>query len=175
MGKKRDYYEVLGVDRNADDGTIKKAYRKLAKKYHPDTTVGNARAEEKFKEVTEAYEILSDHEKRKLYDRFGHGAFDGSGGADREAYGQPFGDFFHFGGKGPHAYRGTETGGTYEGTGGTYRGTGSDGSAFEYHFEGSDMDDILKNMFGRGYEDSFVRERADVEAVSYTHLRAHET
>ena len=62
MGKKRDYYEVLGVDRNADDGTIKKAYRKLAKKYHPDTTVGNARAEEKFKEVTEAYEILSDHE-----------------------------------------------------------------------------------------------------------------
>ncbi|MCI9436934.1 MAG: J domain-containing protein [Lachnospiraceae bacterium] len=164
MGKKRDYYEVLGVDRNADDGTIKKAYRKLAKKYHPDTTVGNARAEEKFKEVTEAYEILSDHEKRKLYDRFGHGAFDGSGGADREAYGQPFGDFFHFGGKGPHAYRGTETGGTYEGTGGTYRGTGSDGSAFEYHFEGSDMDDILKNMFGRGYEDSFVRERADVEA-----------
>lgn len=164
MGKKRDYYEVLGVDRNADDGTIKKAYRKLAKKYHPDTTVGNARAEEKFKEVTEAYEILSDHEKRKLYDRFGHGAFDGSGGADREAYGQPFGDFFHFGGKGPHAYRGTETGGTYEGTGGTYRGTGSDGSAFEYHFEGSDMDDILKNMFGGGYEDSFVRERADVEA-----------
>lgn len=164
MGKKRDYYEVLGVDRNADDGTIKKAYRKLAKKYHPDTTVGNARAEEKFKEVTEAYEILSDHEKRKLYDRFGHGAFDGSSGEDREAYGQPFGDFFHFGGKGPHAYRGTETGGTYEGTGGTYRGTGSDGSAFEYHFEGSDMDDILKNMFGRGYEDSFVRERADVEA-----------
>ena len=56
------------------------------------------------------------------------------------------------------------SGGTYEGTGGTYRGTGSDGSAFEYHFEGSDMDDILKNMFGRGYEDSFVRERADVEA-----------
>lgn len=164
MGKKRDYYEVLGVDRNADDGTIKKAYRKLAKKYHPDTTVGNARAEEKFKEVTEAYEILSDHEKRKLYDRFGHGAFDGSSGADREAYGQPFGDFFHFGGKGPHAYRGTETGGTYEGTGGTYRGTGSDGSAFEYHFEGSDMDDILKNMFGGGYEDRFVRERADVEA-----------
>ena len=164
MGKKRDYYEVLGVDRNADDGTIKKAYRKLAKKYHPDTTVGNARAEEKFKEVTEAYEILSDHEKRKLYDRFGHGASDGSSGADREAYGQPFGDFFHFGGKGPHAYRGTETGGTYEGTGGTYRGTGSDGSAFEYHFEGSDMDDILKNMFGGGYEDSFVRERADVEA-----------
>lgn len=192
MGKKRDYYEVLGVDRNADDGTIKKAYRKLAKKYHPDTTVGNARAEEKFKEVIEAYEILSDHEKRKLYDRFGHGAFDGSGGADREAYGQPFGDFFHFGGKGPHAYWGTETGGTYEGSGGayqgtggayqgsggayqgngdayqgaggTYRGTGSDGSAFEYHFEGSDMDDILKNMFGGGYEDSFVRERADLEA-----------
>lgn len=162
MGKKRDYYEVLGVDRNADDSAIKKAYRKLAKKYHPDTTVGNARAEEKFKEVTEAYEILSDHEKRKRYDRFGHGAFDGSGGASGEAYGQPFGDFFHFGGKGAHAYRGAETGGMYEETNGMYRGTG--GGAFEYHFEGGDMDDILKNMFGGGYEDGFKRESPDVQA-----------
>ena len=68
METKRDYYEVLGVARDADDSTIKKAYRKLAKKYHPDTNVGNKQAEERFKEVTEAYDILSDPEKRKLYD-----------------------------------------------------------------------------------------------------------
>ena len=78
MTTKRDYYEVLGVSRDADDGTIKKAYRKLAKKYHPDTNAGNVRAAELFKEVTEAYEILSDPEKKKLYDQYGHAAFDGS-------------------------------------------------------------------------------------------------
>ena len=82
MGEKRDCYAVLGVGRDADGSTIKKAYRKLAKKYHPDTSAGNARAEEKFREVTEAYEILSDPEKRKLYDRFGHAAFDGSAAAE---------------------------------------------------------------------------------------------
>ena len=65
MGAKRDYYEVLGVPRNADDAAIKKAYRRLAKKYHPDTNAGDAKAEEKFKEVTEAYNILSDKEKKK--------------------------------------------------------------------------------------------------------------
>lgn len=79
MAEKRDYYEVLGISRQADEGAIKKAYRKLAKKYHPDTNSGNASAEQKFKEVTEAYTILSDPEKRKLYDQFGHAAFDGSG------------------------------------------------------------------------------------------------
>lgn len=79
MAGKRDYYEVLGVSRQADEGAIKKAYRKLAKKYHPDTNGGNAQAEQKFKEVTEAYTVLSDPEKKKMYDRFGHAAFDGSG------------------------------------------------------------------------------------------------
>ena len=83
MDKKRDYYEVLGVDRNADANAIKKAYRKLAKKYHPDTNAGDPKAEEKFKEVTEAYNVLSDDKKRKLYDQFGHAAFDG--GAKKEA------------------------------------------------------------------------------------------
>lgn len=78
MRRKRDYYEVLGVDRNADENTMKKAYRKLAKKYHPDTNAGNTQAEEKFKEATEAYDILSNPEKRKMYDQFGHAAFDGS-------------------------------------------------------------------------------------------------
>ena len=78
MAAKRDYYEILGIDKNADDNTIKKAYRKLAKKYHPDQNAGNAQAERQFKEVTEAYSVLSDPEKKKLYDQFGHAAFDGS-------------------------------------------------------------------------------------------------
>ena len=68
MSAKRDYYEVLGVDKKADESTIKKAFRRLAKKYHPDTNAGDAKAEEKFKEITEAYDVLSDKEKRKLYD-----------------------------------------------------------------------------------------------------------
>ena len=83
MTAKKDYYEVLGVNKNADISEIKKAYRKLAKKYHPDTNAGNARAEQKFKEITEAYTILSDEEKRKLYDQFGHAAFDGTGADPR--------------------------------------------------------------------------------------------
>ena len=66
MAAKRDYYDVLGISRSADKGTIKRAYRKLAKKYHPDTNAGNAQAEEKFKEATEAYNVLSDPEKKKL-------------------------------------------------------------------------------------------------------------
>lgn len=76
MVKKRDYYEVLGVSRSANEDTIKKAYRKLAKKYHPDTGGNSSGEEEKFKEITEAYAVLSDKEKRKLYDQFGHRAFD---------------------------------------------------------------------------------------------------
>lgn len=148
MGEMRDYYAVLGVERNADDSTIKKAYRKLAKKYHPDTADGNAQSEEKFKEVTKAYEILSDPEKRKLYDRFGHAAFDGGSGGE-EAYGSyysqgdPFEDLF-----------GRRAGSrTYYRTGdsGAYSGMGADGSRYEYRFEGEDMEDILKNMFGGGY------------------------
>ena len=74
MNAKRDYYEVLGVERTADDNAIKKAYRKLAKQYHPDTNKGNPQAEEKFKEATEAYAVLSDPQKRKQYDQFGFGA-----------------------------------------------------------------------------------------------------
>ncbi len=76
MAQKRDYYEVLGVDKNADDAAIKKAYRQLAKKYHPDANPGNKEAEEKFKEAGEAYAVLSDPKKREAYDRYGHAAFD---------------------------------------------------------------------------------------------------
>ena len=79
---KRDYYEVLGVDKNADEATIKKAYRQLAKKYHPDMNPGDKEAEKKFKEASEAYAILSDAEKRRQYDQFGHAAFEQGGGGD---------------------------------------------------------------------------------------------
>lgn len=79
--QKRDYYEVLGVEKNADDAAIKKAYRVLAKKYHPDMNPGDAEAEKKFKEASEAYAVLSDPEKRRQYDQYGHAAFDGMGGA----------------------------------------------------------------------------------------------
>lgn len=82
MAAKRDYYEVLGVSKSADENTLKKAYRKLAKRYHPDTNAGDAGAAEKFKEITEAYTVLSDPEKRKLYDQFGFAAFDGSSGSE---------------------------------------------------------------------------------------------
>ena len=78
--QKRDYYEVLGVDKNADDATIKKAYRQLAKKYHPDMNPGDKEAEVKFKEASEAYAVLSDPDKRRQYDQFGHAAFEGGAG-----------------------------------------------------------------------------------------------
>ena len=77
---KRDYYEVLGVDRNASDAALKKAYRVLAKKYHPDMNPGDKEAEKKFKEASEAYAVLSDPEKRRQYDQFGHAAFEGGAG-----------------------------------------------------------------------------------------------
>ena len=71
MADKRDYYEVMGVPKNAPEDEIKKAYRKLAKKYHPDLNPGDKEAEQKFKEVNEAYEVLSDKDKRARYDQFG--------------------------------------------------------------------------------------------------------
>ncbi len=103
MGK-RDYYEVLGVSKGATDSDIKKAYRKLAKKYHPDANPNNQEAEAKFKEATEAYEVLSDEKKRQTYDQFGHSAFDGSGGFSGSGNfsGMDMGDIFEsfFGGSG---------------------------------------------------------------------------
>ena len=93
MADKRDYYEVLGLDKSADDAAIKKAYRSLAKKYHPDLNPGDAAAEEKFKEVNEAYAVLSDAEKKAKYDQFGHAAFDPASGG----FGGGFGGFGDFG------------------------------------------------------------------------------
>lgn len=109
---KRDYYEVLGVSKDADEATLKKAYRQVAKKYHPDMNPGDTEAEKKFKEASEAYAVLSDSEKRRQYDQFGHAAFEGGaggaggfggfdfGGADfSDIFGDIFGDLFGGGGR----------------------------------------------------------------------------
>ena len=101
MAGKRDYYEVLGIDKSADKETIKKAYRKLAVKYHPDRNPGDKEAEEKFKEATEAYEVLSDDQKRPIYDQYGFAGLDGMGGGAGGGYSHAFHDFSDlFGGAG---------------------------------------------------------------------------
>ena len=121
MAEKRDYYEVLGVSKNASDDEIKKAYRKLAVKYHPDKNPGDKEAEAKFKEINEAHDVLSDKQKRARYDQFGHA---GVGGAAGGAYGgNPFaGGNFNF-----------------------------NGQTFNFDFGGgSPFDDILGSLFGFG-------------------------
>ncbi len=106
---KRDYYEILGIERSADAKEVKKAYRRLAMKYHPDRNPDDASAEEKFKEATEAYEILSDEQKRGAYDQYGHagvdpqaggGGFSGGNGNFSDIFGDVFGDIFGGGGGG---------------------------------------------------------------------------
>ena len=131
---KRDYYEVLGISRSADKDAIKKAYRKMAKKYHPDSNAGNPDAEEKFKEVTEAYNVLGDEKKRKLYDQYGFAAFEE--GAAGGAYGGA---------------------GAGSGFGGFQGGFGGNGGYQEFHFEGGDMGDIFENFFGGGFKKSGFR------------------
>ena len=128
MSSKRDYYEVLGVGKNASDDEIKKAYRKLAIKYHPDKNPGDKEAEAKFKEINEAHDVLSDKQKRARYDQFGHAGVGGAGGAS----GNPF------------------AGGNPFGQGGTFN---YGGQTFSFDFGGaggSVFDDILGSMFGFG-------------------------
>lgn len=118
---KRDYYEILGVSKNASDDEIKKAFRKLALKYHPDKNPGNKEAEAKFKEVSEAHEVLSDKQKRARYDQFGHAGVNGATGGNPFANGNPFGDGnFNF-----------------------------NGQSFNFDFGGG-FDDILGSLFGFG-------------------------
>ena len=128
MAEKRDYYEVLGVSKNASDDEIKKAYRKLAVKYHPDKNPGDKEAEAKFKEISEAHEVLSDKQKRARYDQFGHAGVGGAGGfgGNGAGYsGNPFGQEFNFNGQTFHF--------DFGGVGG-----------------GGIFDDILGSMFGFG-------------------------
>ena len=117
---KKDYYEVLGINRDATDEEIKKSYRKLAMKFHPDRNPDNPKAEEQFKEAKEAYETLSDGQKRAAYDQYGHAAFEagggaggnpfGAGGAGGFDFGDMFGDIFGGGRNGgrSQAHRGAD-------------------------------------------------------------------
>ena len=167
MAQKRDYYEVLGVNKSATDAEIKKAYRKLAKKYHPDMNKDNPKAEDLFKEVTEAYEVLSDKEKRKLYDQFGHAAFDegaGQGGADGaggQGFGSGAGGFGGFGGQGfrggfsggggfgNSGFGGFGSGNFGGGGGGSFHFNGNSGDGYqEYYYTGDNLDDIFDGFFG---------------------------
>lgn len=158
------------ANKSATDAEIKKAYRKLAKKYHPDMNKDNPKAEELFKEVTEAYEVLSDKEKRKLYDQFGHAAFDegaGQGGAGGQGFGSGAGGFGGFGGFGGQGFRGGFSGGggfgnsSFGGFGsgnfgggagggnGSFHFNGNSGDGYqEYYYTGDNLDDIFDGFFG---------------------------
>lgn len=126
---KRDYYEVLGIPRDADQATIKKAYRKLALKYHPDKNPGDKETEEKFKEAAEAYEVLSDADKRARYDRFGHAGMSGAGGGGFSGEGMTMDDIFQqFGDIFGDSTFGTFFGGSAGARGGRTRNRGQKGS-----------------------------------------------
>ena len=140
---KRDYYEVLGVSKTADAAAIKKAYRKLAKKYHPDTNAGDPVAEEKLKEVNEAYDVLGDEKKKKLYDTYGFAAF--QEGFNEEAARQYQEQFKNGGGFGTDGFGGFGNGTFHYSTGGSGFGTGDFGS-----FGGDE--DIFDNLFGQYFK-----------------------
>jgi molecular chaperone DnaJ len=151
MAAKRDYYEVLGVDRNANADDVKKAYRKLAVKFHPDKNPGDKAAEEKFKELGEAYDVLSDEQKRAAYDRYGHAAFQAGGaGAGRGGFHDPF-DIFRevFGGGGGTIFEEFFGGGRQRSRSGAMRG-----SDLRYDLE------ITLEEAARGVEKQVELERA---------------
>lgn len=135
MADKRDYYEVLGIDKNADEDTIKKAYRKLAIKYHPDKNQGNKEAEAKFKEATEAYEVLGDADKRAKYDQFG---FAGVDGGASQGYSHAFHDFSDIFGSGfSDIFENLFGGGGFSGgfSGGGRSRQNNDGATLRYDLE----------------------------------------
>ena len=134
---KRDYYEVLGVSKNASDDEIKKAYRKLAVKYHPDKNPGDKEAEAKFKEINEAHDVLADKQKRARYDQFGHAGVGGAGG-------NPF------------------AGGNSFGSGGSYN---FNGQTFNFDFGGGGFEDILGSLFGFGGGARRARRGADYQTT----------
>ena len=144
----KDYYEVLGVKRGAGQNEIKKAYRKLAKSYHPDTHPGDSKAEQKFKEINEAYDILGDEKKRKLYDQYGTDAF--REGFDPEAWERMKSGAGSFGGFGDFDWRHF---GSRQGSGNSrsygFTNSGRNGSWQTFHFSGDGSDDILNDLFGK--------------------------
>ena len=165
MADKRDYYEVLGVSKTASDSELKSAYRKLAKKYHPDVNPGDKEAEAKFKEATEAYSVLSDAEKRRQYDQFGHAAFEGGaggaggyGGFDFNGadFGDIFGDIF---GNMFHGSHGESRG---FGSNGTYEHFTGNGGGFHSGFGGSGFHS--GNGFGGFHQQDFPQKGSDVKA-----------
>ena len=178
---KRDYYDILGVKKDAKEQEIKSAYRKLAKKYHPDSNPNNKQAEQTFKEVTEAYNVLSDKEKKRLYDKFGHAAFDGSMGSDPEAFAREREQYYRsqtgqgawsgftgsggqgtwsgFTGSGGQGAWSGFTGSGGQGTWSRYTGAGRQGAGgFGGQYDGATWefdDDVLKAFFGgRGFDGS---------------------
>lgn len=140
MAGKRDYYEILGVGKNASDDEIKKAYRKLAVKYHPDKNPGDKEAEAKFKEINEAHDVLSDKQKRARYDQFGHAGVGGAGGSP-------------FGGAGGNPF----AGGNFNFNGQTFN--------FDFGGNGSAFDDILGSIFGFGGGARRPRRGADYQTA----------
>ena len=165
--REKDLYSILGVERTADGAQIKKAYRKLAKKYHPDSNKGDSGAEKKFKDISEANAILGDPEKRKIYDEYGYAAFEsgmdpkeyakrmqeakaaGFGGAGGfGGFGGTYRDFGGFGGTGADGFGSGAFGGGRGGRTGFFRS--GDGSYTSFSFEGGDSDysDLFENLFG---------------------------
>ena len=136
MAAKRDYYEVLGVSKSADADAIKKAYRKLAKKYHPDANKDDPTAQQRFQEITEAYGVLSDPKQKAQYDKYGHAAFDGSwaggaGAGPQGSYGQNGGfHSFHFEGGNMDDLFGDLFGGMFHGKSGQKQS----GKSYRTHF-----------------------------------------
>lgn len=138
MATKRDYYEVLGIDKSADKDTIKKAYRKLAVKYHPDRNPGDKEAEDKFKEATEAYEVLSDDQKRPIYDQYGFAGLDGMGGGGGQGYSHAFHDFSDLFGGGAGGFSDIFEnlfGGGFGGSSRSSHARNNDGASLRYDLE----------------------------------------